>query len=95
VPQAGRYYRKTAVKIHAIMCHLYKGMNGKSVPKVVNTRAMMIPDIRYAAFSKKTTEPCIEGLRIAVTAIAFDKEKTVRRTYMPDRYFVPIICILL
>lgn len=60
------------------MCHLYKGMNGKRVPKVVNTRAMMIADIRDTAFSKKTTEPFIDGLRIAVTAIAFDKEKAVR-----------------
>jgi hypothetical protein len=70
-------------------------MNGKRVPKVVNTRAMMIPNIRYATFSKKKTEPFIDRLRSAVPAIAFDKEKAVRRTYMPDRYFVPIICILL
>ena len=77
------------------MCHLYKGMNGKRVPKIVNTRAMMIPYIRYVAFRKQTTEPFIDGLGIAVTAIAFDKKKAIRRTNILDRYFVPIICILL
>ena len=78
MPQTGRYYRKAAVKIHPIMCHLYQGMNGKRVTKIVNTRTMMITDIRDVAFSKKQTEPFIDRLCITVLAIAFDKEKAVR-----------------
>ena len=76
--QAGRYYRKTTVKILAIMCHLYQSVNGKRVTKVMNTGTMMITGIRYAALGQKQTEPFVDCLCIAVIAVAFDKEETTR-----------------
>ena len=76
--QTGRYYRKTAVKVLAVMCHLYQSMDGKRVTKVMNTGTMMITGIRYAALGQKQTEPFVDSLCIAVIAVAFDKEKTTR-----------------
>lgn len=76
--QTGRYYRKAAVKVLAVMCHLYHGMNGKRVAKVMNARTMVITGIRYAALGQKQTEPFVDSLCIAVISVAFDKEKPTR-----------------
>lgn len=61
----------------------------------MNTGAMMITGIRYAAFGQKQREPFVDGLCIAIIAVAFDKEKTTRGTCMPDRHSIPIGYILL
>ena len=94
MPQTGRYHRKTAVEILVVMRHLYHGMYCKGVTKVMNPGSVMIANIRNAAFGQKFTKTTIDRLCIAISAVAFNKEKTVRGTDTADRHSVAIGYIL-